>query len=289
MVIPDKPLASFKAELLGTIFSAIAYGIVIVLSGNCFHLLHRKRGIYSNRMRIILLIYITVMPLLSTWALIQSIWSIMAFISPRNTLPTYRTYMIIALPFTIWGADGLMVSILIICREQRDTMQSQIWRCVVLYQDVSKGPRLAIIILLSLLAFACFGRSICIYSPAWISFKLLMKNTRIRCHSASRSPESHQGNGVFRNNVHFRQHSRQYHTRGVDRFLTHLPSKTCPKCSWSGTWISLHQHYNHVCRIFNPDGRYQWRIPGSVQHEELVFLDPILALPSHLRRWPRTL
>ena len=57
---------------LATIFTAITYGIVVILSGNCFHLLHKKRGIYFNRMRILLLIYVIFM-LCSTWKLLQSV------------------------------------------------------------------------------------------------------------------------------------------------------------------------------------------------------------------------
>ena len=62
----------------------------------------------------------------------------------------------------IWGADGFMVSILIVFEEQRFTMQLQIWRCLVLYQHVSRGLRVGINILFLLLSFASFGRPISI-------------------------------------------------------------------------------------------------------------------------------
>jgi hypothetical protein len=109
LVIQDRRVAYLKADLLGVIFSAIAYGIVIVLSGNCFHLLHRKRGIYSNRMRITLIIYVTVMLLLSTSALIHSIYILML-----NILRFAYRFRICPLPLAIWGADGFIVSILIL-------------------------------------------------------------------------------------------------------------------------------------------------------------------------------
>ena len=66
-----------KFYFLAVIFSAISYGIVLVISRNCFHLLLKKRNIYSNRMRIILLIYVIVMLLSSTWKQIGSIYLLM--------------------------------------------------------------------------------------------------------------------------------------------------------------------------------------------------------------------
>jgi hypothetical protein len=160
MEIPDELIPYLKGELFGVIFSAIAYGIVIVLSGNCFHLLQKKRGTYSNRMRIILLIYVTVMSLLSTWTLIHWIYYLITDLgfAHLKVLP-------FEFPFIVWGADGFMVGILILRWAQRFAIQLQVWRCVVLYQDVSKGLRLAMIILLSLLSFASFGMLISIYSP----------------------------------------------------------------------------------------------------------------------------
>ena len=121
--IPDEIAPYLKVRLLGVIFSAVAYGIVIFLSGNCFRLLQNKRRIYSNRKRILLLIYIIVMLLLSTWALIQSICQFMEFISLRDILPRYLTFLSIAIPPVIWGADGFMVRTLILHQAQRITMQ----------------------------------------------------------------------------------------------------------------------------------------------------------------------
>jgi hypothetical protein len=141
MVIPDENVPYLKAELLGAIFSAIAYGIVIVLSRNCFHLLQKKKGLYSNRMQIILLIYVTVMFLLSTSAVILSIYSLMLDITLRVSLPRVLQF---ELPLVIWGADGFMVSILILRCEQRFAIRLQVWRCVILYQDMYKGSRLAV-------------------------------------------------------------------------------------------------------------------------------------------------
>ena len=109
------PDVYLELRMLGTIISAIAYGIVIVLSGNCFLLLLKKRGIYSNRMRLFLLIYVTVMLLFSTLAIIQSIWGITLLIFWQDVdLPRLVGASPATLPLTIWGADGFMVSIILL-------------------------------------------------------------------------------------------------------------------------------------------------------------------------------
>jgi len=118
MLIPG-PDEYLELRTLGTIISAIAYGIVITLSGNCFLLLLKKRGIYSNRMRLFLLIYVTVMLLLSTLAIILSIRGIMFDIFRVFDLlhfvdlPPVEVYSPAALPLIIWGADGFMVRIIL--------------------------------------------------------------------------------------------------------------------------------------------------------------------------------
>ena len=152
---------SLKIDFLSAIFAAIAYGIVVVLAGNCFHLLMKKRDIYPNRMRIILLIYVIVMLLSSTWNLIGSICSLMEDLTSKPNGSLSSTFSM-PLTVTMWGADGFMVRILILRQEQIFTMQLQIWRCLALYQQVSRGPRVVIITLLSLFSFASFGRAISI-------------------------------------------------------------------------------------------------------------------------------
>jgi hypothetical protein len=159
-----------KFEFLSAIFPAIAYGMVVVLSGNCIDLLLKKRNVYPNRMRIILSIYVIVMLLGSTWRLIGSICMVMDDLSSKDiSLSLYRSSGV-PMNMIIWGADGFMVRILIICQEQRFTMQLQIWRCLALYQNVSRGLRVGIIVLLSLLSSASFGR------PISISIQIAHKN-----------------------------------------------------------------------------------------------------------------
>jgi cellulose synthase/poly-beta-1,6-N-acetylglucosamine synthase-like glycosyltransferase len=112
-IIPDHLVLYLQLKVLGTLFSAIAYGIVAVLSGNCLYLLQRKRGTQSYRMRILLLIYVTVMLMLSTFTLFQSIYQVVGFMFPPEILPAGLMYLPITLTLTIWGENGFMVRILI--------------------------------------------------------------------------------------------------------------------------------------------------------------------------------
>lgn len=142
--IPDEFAPYLKTQLLSTIFSAIAYGIVIVLSANCFHLFQKKRGVYSNRMRIFLPIYILVMLFSSTWELVGSICLYMQTFTPVHASEfLYRPF---GLLIAMCGADWFMI-----------------WRCLVLYQDIAKVPRVAIIVLLSLLSLASLVFGIAVF------------------------------------------------------------------------------------------------------------------------------
>ena len=179
--IPDHLVLYLQLKVLGTLFSAIAYGIVAVLSGNCLYLLQRKRGIHSYRMRIILLIYVTVMLILSTLTLFQSICQVIGFMFPPEILPAGLVYLPITLALTIWGENGFMVRIPIPRREHRLTVL-QIWRGIISYQDASNRPRILITVLLSLLSLASLGRSISISTPL---VQVAHENVRMRGHGAS--------------------------------------------------------------------------------------------------------
>ena len=209
-IIPDHLVLYLQLEVLGIFISAIAYGIVSILSGNCIYLLQKKRGTQSYPIRILLLIYVTVIGLM---------------------------YFPIALILTIWGENGFMVRISIPHQEQRFTVL-QIWRCVVLYQDTSNRPRILITVPLSLLSLVSLGRSVSISTPP---IQISHENIRMRCHGISQ-----RGYGLL-DSVHTTLLSRQYHARNINRFPTHLPSETLPKCPWSRTRTSLYQHYDHVC------------------------------------------
>ena len=115
-VISDRQNSSsafLEFYMLGTFISAIAYGIVINLSGNCIFLIQKKPAIYSNHMRHFLTIYVTVMLLLSTEAIIQSIWLLKSSVFEAEVLP-FIGVSPPAIPLTIWGADGIMVSIILL-------------------------------------------------------------------------------------------------------------------------------------------------------------------------------
>ena len=114
-VISDRdPSSAFlECYMLGTFLSAIAYGIVIVLSGNCILLILEKWATYPNRMRHFLPIYVTVMYLLSTEAIIQSIWLLKSSLFEGKVLPFFGVSPP-AIPLTIWGADAIMVSLILL-------------------------------------------------------------------------------------------------------------------------------------------------------------------------------
>ena len=160
-IIPDHLVLYLQLKVLGTLFSAIAYGIVAVLSGNCLYLLQRKRGTQSHRMRVILLLYVTAMLLLSTLTLFQSICQVIGFMFPPEILPVGLVDLPITLTLAIWGENGFMVRIPIPRREHRLTVL-QIWRCVISYQDTSNRPRSLTTVLLSLLSLVSLGPSISI-------------------------------------------------------------------------------------------------------------------------------
>ena len=180
-IIPDHLVLYLQLKVLGTLFSAIAYGIVAVLSGNCLYLLQRKRGTQSYRMRVILLTYVTVMLMLSTFTLFQSICQVIGFMFPPEILPAGLMYLPITLTLTTWGENGFMVRILIPRREHKLTVL-QIWRCVISYQDTSNRPRILINILLSLLSLASLGRSISISTPP---IQVAHENIRMWCLGVS--------------------------------------------------------------------------------------------------------
>jgi len=170
MIIPNRKIVSLELRMSATFISAIAYGIVIVLSGHSILLLHKSRFIYSNRMRNFLFIYVTVMFLLSTLAIIQSIWgtTLITFHRDHDTLnnlynlplyPLVENPTVSTFPLTIWGADGFMVSIFSSARTKVPTgLQLQIWRCAVFYRDVARVPRILVIVLLSLIAITSLGK-----------------------------------------------------------------------------------------------------------------------------------
>jgi len=179
--IPDHLVLYLQLKVLGTLFSAIAYGIVAVLSGNCLYLLQRKRGSQSYRMRIILLVYVAVMLLLSTLTLFQSICQVVGYMFPPEILPVGLMYLPLTLALAIWGENGFMVRIPISRQEKRLTVL-QIWRCVISYQDASNRPRILITVLLSLLSLVSLGRPLFIST---LPLEVAHETIRMRCYGVS--------------------------------------------------------------------------------------------------------
>ncbi|KDR70156.1 hypothetical protein GALMADRAFT_230150 [Galerina marginata CBS 339.88] len=146
-----QPLSSssplLEMQMLGTFISAIAYGIVITLSFDCFRLLSRQvPAIQSKPMRRFMFVFISVMLLLSTLSVVQGITVASMSIFHGFTLPGLPSGAPFALPFTIWGADGFML-----------------WRCAVLYQGVSRPSRLGLLFLMTFVAVAGLGTGIMLF------------------------------------------------------------------------------------------------------------------------------
>jgi hypothetical protein len=110
----------------------------------------------------------------------------------------------------------------------------------------------------------------------------------MRCHIVSRRCEVRDRACVGQRSVLFNFRSRKYHTCSVDRFPTRLPSEIRPTCPWSGTWISLRQHYHHVRRIFSTDGHCQWPVHHYVFRVAEWGGFHVRHHPSYLRRSLRT-
>ena len=109
------------------------------------------------------------------------------------------------------------------------------------------------------------------------------------CRDVSRRYDVHGRACLCLPSVHFILHSRKYYTCSIGHFLTHLPSKTHLKCPWSGTWISLHQHYHHVHQIFSTDGHFQCPVHRSAFHVSVTgsVKYPFEYHPLYLHRWLR--
>ncbi|KAF8965395.1 hypothetical protein BDZ97DRAFT_2057970, partial [Flammula alnicola] len=123
------------------VIPGIAYGIVITLSLNCFQYTWKTEYSYSRRTRPLMLVYIALMFAFATLAYIQVTITMirdLVGLSTGNDLFHLYGSTPLSLPFTVWGADGLMI-----------------WRTASLYKGVSSGlARATILCILSLLSLA---------------------------------------------------------------------------------------------------------------------------------------
>lgn len=108
--------SSLQLVIIGTLVSAILYGLLIFVFVQCLILLlSSKKHSYSNRTRRLLVFYVVAMFLFSTVAIIQGFVYIIREMSPGRDQPIYSKFALfqfnepITLPLTIWGADGFMV------------------------------------------------------------------------------------------------------------------------------------------------------------------------------------
>ncbi|KAF8965536.1 hypothetical protein BDZ97DRAFT_1811174 [Flammula alnicola] len=140
-----------RLQLIGTVVSAIAYGFIVSLFLHCLALLvGNKKNSYTHRTRMFLIIYVVVMFLLSTVALVQSsVYITRAFfygVDRASNLLT-QTNEPLSLPIAVWGADGFML-----------------WRCWVLYQNAPWfGRRPLCLVLMLLVSLASIGSGMLYY------------------------------------------------------------------------------------------------------------------------------
>lgn len=133
--------------MLGTIISAVAYGIVVMLSLDCFKLLFRRNiTVPSRPMRRFLVFFISFMLLLSTLALIQGVLVSATSVFRGKSFPSLSGGAPFVLPLSIWASDGFML-----------------WRCAVLYQGISRTARVALLSFISLVFLAALGSGISLF------------------------------------------------------------------------------------------------------------------------------
>jgi hypothetical protein len=110
------PSGSLPVNTAANIAASIAYVSTIITFLKCVGLLWKKR-LYSKRMQIFLLGYVSAMFLLATASLFQELAYFSSVIFPSSgsaaassSSAEYKLFDVpIALPFTIWGADMFMV------------------------------------------------------------------------------------------------------------------------------------------------------------------------------------
>lgn len=134
------PGVSLKLWLLGNLIAAVAYGLALSLSITClnyflpgirtptisrttpsisFPSAGNNNSVIAGRVRLSMVLYIMFMLLLSTMCLIAGTWSTFELLFPDESTFNHRLFHFIryadacTLVFANWGADGLMVSVLI--------------------------------------------------------------------------------------------------------------------------------------------------------------------------------
>lgn len=160
----------FPLWTIGVILSAIVYGGALFLAVSYVHLLKTSNNI-SRRMRNFLLIYVTFMVANSTIymititiALVHTFSELGNPLYSATTVYYFENGFLGALSTTLasWGADGFMVRILKSIQEKGILnclllCITQLWRCAVLYEGISRGRRIALIVGLVSIALLSLG------------------------------------------------------------------------------------------------------------------------------------
>ncbi|KDR67707.1 hypothetical protein GALMADRAFT_1074002 [Galerina marginata CBS 339.88] len=157
---PSPTLHTELTALIAVILGGIFQPIVTWLCISSFKVFWKEQDRCSTRKRHFLLTYTVAMALLSTLAFFQDMLTTTTAIFPILPPPSIgvlhdRTQSIpLALPFSIWAADGLMM-----------------WRCAALYQGISRGSRLVLLSSLGFLGLISLGSGILLFLIPFLPFQ----------------------------------------------------------------------------------------------------------------------
>ncbi|PPQ93130.1 hypothetical protein CVT25_003662 [Psilocybe cyanescens] len=97
-----------EMQMLGTIVSSVAYGVVLMLSYNCLALFSVEKS-PTKKMRVFLNIFVVTLLLLSTSSFIQGALITSMAIFLDSVFPSLYGGATYALPVTIWMTDSFMI------------------------------------------------------------------------------------------------------------------------------------------------------------------------------------
>jgi len=155
------PNSLFETQMLGTMISAILYGIVVMLCFDCFKLLFKNSNdatAPSRPVRRFLVFFILMMFLLSTVSLVQGMLISVTSVFRGYNFPSLPGGAPFVLPFSIWASDGFML-----------------WRCAILYQGIPPFSRTLLLCFISLVWLAAFGSGMSLFfSPSSMRLPTLL-------------------------------------------------------------------------------------------------------------------
>ncbi|KJA27933.1 hypothetical protein HYPSUDRAFT_789387 [Hypholoma sublateritium FD-334 SS-4] len=118
-----------EMRMIGTILSSMAFGVALILAVACLVALFKSRSSlhYSRLQFYCLSTYVVTMLAISIFSITENGLSLFGLTFHGKQPFHLKSGSPISLPLAIWGADGFML-----------------WRCVILYQDVPRIPRIAL-------------------------------------------------------------------------------------------------------------------------------------------------